>query len=127
MSKGLRSRMICIRLLMFTLGFQAITPDAHDLSSATLFKLLDTSGDGVDSLPSGPNGEDDMADEVCLPGGCLVRLIVHRGQGDSNRPASIVIGLSEPSSLCRDRDILSYQATRIARTNYGPSLVRLTC
>lgn len=39
MGKGSRSRTICIRFLMFVVGFPAVTSAARDLSSPTLLSL----------------------------------------------------------------------------------------
>jgi hypothetical protein len=89
MSNRRRSRPICLCLLGVAL--QAITPDAHDLASPMLPKLLsalasrevattvlvsDGSNDlepepaplGGDSLPSGADDQRQQPDEVCLPG-----------------------------------------------------------
>ncbi len=86
MSNGLRSRPICVRCLMFVVAIQAMTPDARDLSSAALFKLLDVSSlvtlaaadsyvpasdlgrAGGDSLPTRTDDQGEQSEEVCLPG-----------------------------------------------------------
>jgi hypothetical protein len=106
MSNRRRSRPICLCLLSFAL--QAITPDAHDLASAMLPRLLSAlasreaatavlvsvgSNDlepesaplGGGSLPSGADDQSRQPDEVCLPGARQASMIVIRLGAGSDR------------------------------------------
>ena len=145
MSKGLRSRTICFRFLMFALALQAMTPDARDLSSPALFKLIGISAggklavadsdvpasdfrpEGGDSLPTRTDDQSEQSEEVCLPGGWPTVLIVHRGQDGSNRPPSFLNGLSEPLARYPGRDLFRSHTGHIRAGNLSISLVRLTC
>lgn len=145
MSRGLRSRTICVRFLMFVMAIQAMSPDARDLTSPALLRLLDIPADanlaaGVgevtasdptpesgDSLPLGSNDRDTLPDEVCLPGGCPTFMLVHRGQSGSHRPASFASGLSEASGQDRGRKVVHRGAGHTRAASLNRPLVRLTC
>jgi hypothetical protein len=123
MSNGPGSQTICAPILILALALQAMTPEACDLCSATLLKWLTsptgrnlaaaaiTVPDSDDttagnSLPLEPYEQDDLPDEMCLPGASRTRLIVHRGQRGPNRPAPISVGVSRTSEQFHRRVVL---------------------
>jgi hypothetical protein len=110
MSIRRRSRPIGLGLLGVALALQAITPDARDLASPMLHKLLssmagreaattilasDSTSDpesespplGGGSSPSRTDDQSKQADEVCLPGSRQVGMMMHRRGAGTDRPS----------------------------------------
>ncbi len=72
MSQGCRPGKTCIGFALVALAIQAITPNAHDLTSFSISRILQSLQ--ADSLPPkdavaplGEDTQDEKADEVCAP------------------------------------------------------------
>ena len=103
MVEGMRTRSICLYLLLIAEAVQALTPDANDLTSTTLLPLLasvttgafglgtergvplspdDTPSLGPE-LPSRGKDEDQLPDDVCDPARVVARTNRVRVVGDA--------------------------------------------
>jgi hypothetical protein len=147
MSNGRRSPSICFRLMLFALAIQAMTPDAYNLSSPLLLKLVcdvdglpargaddGGTGNGSQSAPGRralPPLESDEEDQV--PGDLCVPRRPMAGVIDPRKPGGTSRGDTFFSSQFRRLDALLPQ--RRAAEHIGPwnhpdltvHLGRLTC
>ncbi len=107
MSQVWRLRSIHLRCLFFTLAVQAITPDAHDLASPNLLKLLcfpaDQSMPGESSLPAGDNEQNELLGEVCLPRALQLTMPNRRRESSSSRITFVLCTPRQPSCLVQRR------------------------
>ena len=150
MSKGWGSQLICLRLLTLALAIQALTPDANDLCSSSLFKLLgvpfgknlvtcavataqcnaldpESMPVGEGSFPSGANDQDDSPDEVCLPDGRHLGAMLSRRAGGSKRFTCIPCGSCREAALYRRGYATRCHTGNLISNNLHLSLSRMTC
>jgi hypothetical protein len=147
MGKRWRSRAICLRVLWIASALQGGTPDAQDLSSLALLRLL-CPDPGRSALEGGtlaydgpcretprpdggtapaPDTDDELPDEVGVPSGPGGSLPLRPRRGGSRRPAVVPSGRGErvvpPVHLrsARPHNILGWDGDPIH------SLCRLTC
>jgi hypothetical protein len=147
MGKRWRSRSICLRILWIASAIQGGTPDAHDLSSIALLRLLcpDSGCSAIEVVtiaydvscresprPDGgtapsPDTDDELPDEVGVPSGYGGSLPLRPRRGGSRCHAVVPSGQGErvvPSvhlRSSRPHDILGWDDNPIH------SLCRLTC
>jgi hypothetical protein len=145
-----RARSINFHVLAVALALQAITPDAHDLASPTLLKLLDllaatetsvmstvstdadirgdesVTRDG-DSSSSGAGDQGESPDEICLPGEQKSTLIVRSRGGGRNRSSFVSFGSGQIADRVEHRRHASRPVSHLASTDKLIALVRLIC
>jgi hypothetical protein len=130
MNKGSRPRATCLGIVMIALAIQAITPDAHDLTSFSISRIIqsilsDSLAPAEGAAPSEDDSPDKTDDDVCSPTSAGMRIALRRPTS-SPRPLSM-------STLCElpNRPTLRHPSCPIGGAARGGELIltlcRLTC
>ena len=83
MSKGFRPRATCLSIALVALAIQAITPDARDLTSFSISRILqsilsNSIATADDAAPWEDDTPDETADDVCSPASAGTRIAKRR-------------------------------------------------
>jgi hypothetical protein len=131
MVKSWGSPTICLHILLIALVIPELTPDVHDLSSSSLFRILLTgsadsqAGDG-DSAPLPDHDPAEMPDEAIISS-CTPLAIRRRQLGVQLRRRPVLMCLGEQSTGSTTRRFLACRTRYLVSRATISLLCRRTC